>query len=189
MPKRNLVLSAAVKLFSETGFNHTNLSDIASLCGCTHAYIVHEFGSKDELYITAMIAIVTERLFRSPVYEHTKSASIDQLFDTLTHYNREHFYKRDFMRMFMYLILDNRKLSRLWHREHWNPLGRVVVTRFKKEQAKGNLRKDVRADSMMQGLSFAVMMRTLMESVFEDEELTDRHYDDFLKIWLRGCAP
>lgn len=47
--KQEAVLSAAVALFNERGFNATSLDDVASRLGVTKPVIYHYFGNKDQV--------------------------------------------------------------------------------------------------------------------------------------------
>jgi len=62
-----------------------------------------------------MVAVLASNVESSPVYDHVKQGTLDELLDTMVHYNREYFFTRDFLRMFMYLILDNVKLARRFY--------------------------------------------------------------------------
>ncbi len=67
---RENVLTAALKVFSQTGYSATRLEDIAQAADVTRGAIYHHFGSKEELYK----ALIKER-----------SAGINQLAEeTLT---------------------------------------------------------------------------------------------------------
>ena len=49
--RRNQILSAALKVFSERGFAATKISNIASEAGLSHGLMYHYFKTKDEIFV------------------------------------------------------------------------------------------------------------------------------------------
>lgn len=52
--KREQILQAAISLFCEQGFPHTNMDDVAKLAEVSKQTVYAHFGSKDDLFVAAI---------------------------------------------------------------------------------------------------------------------------------------
>lgn len=51
--RRELVVEAAIALFTQSGYDDTKIEDIAAAAGCTTGPVYHFFGGKEEIFIAA----------------------------------------------------------------------------------------------------------------------------------------
>jgi AcrR family transcriptional regulator len=56
---RDLILSRAEQLFSESGYEGVSIRDIARACGVSNAAIYYYFANKQELYVQVLLAALT----------------------------------------------------------------------------------------------------------------------------------
>ena len=54
------IIACAAKLFRENGIARTSVADVMQAAGLTHGGFYRHFGSKDELLLAAMRAILAE---------------------------------------------------------------------------------------------------------------------------------
>ena len=64
MPRRDLLLNAAIRLFDERGFQSIGLGDVADAAGIVRSGVYRYFDNKTELLVTAMSTGV-DRVWRS----------------------------------------------------------------------------------------------------------------------------
>ena len=68
MNKKNIILEAAARLFSEKGFRETPMAEISKITGAAEGTIFYHFKNKEELFV----AILED--FKKHVIEEFKTA-------------------------------------------------------------------------------------------------------------------
>lgn len=116
--KKQEILNAAVKLFSENGFENTKLDDIAEVAEFGKGTIYNYFNSKEDIYIALIEYILTKfNLLVLHTYENTDSFYdfLDQLLESLFEIhknNANHFVvvMRTRYQSFKHLSEDHKKI-------------------------------------------------------------------------------
>ena len=58
--RRQQILEAALKVFSQKGFHAANVSDVAAQAGVSQGTIYWYFDSKDDLFMAALLSVFEE---------------------------------------------------------------------------------------------------------------------------------
>jgi len=110
------VLDEAVELFSDHSYEDVSLDEVASRAGVTKRTVLRRFGSKDELFVTAMQRAVTEMMHgldEAPVGDVAGAVA-----NVMDHYER---WGRNRLRLLaqedrIAVVADNVAGGRLYHR-------------------------------------------------------------------------
>src|SRR6266542_2263371 len=81
------LITAAMELAAEGGFEHVRQRDVAARAGVTLRTLYKRFGSKDELLAAGMSRMAEQlerRLLRKPIVGDTPEERLGQLFETIT---------------------------------------------------------------------------------------------------------
>ena len=145
--RRELVMTAAAKVFARSGYGATPLSAIAKEAGMTDAGLLHHFGSKESLYLEVLNSRFwngTQQVLTDP--ESTLTESIDSFIEFV-----EHAAQDPDLILFRAvlsgesLFSDNPAKPRL-EQSHRHALD-VLSAKIRRAQADGDVRPDVDAEA------------------------------------------
>ena len=195
---RNAILDAAEALFLEQGFAEASISEISKLASVTKSLIHHHFGSKEELWTAVMRRFFGEYFEGQKAMLLAREPSLELLRDSIITYFRYLQHKPNFARMNSWMTLVDDDSCRDMDGE----IVALGVAKIKETQARGLIREDISADSIL--ISFLSLVenwflgrRRFRHSHFsnwvqEDKEspLFDEAYlNDMLRIFFEGVAP
>lgn len=128
--RRQAIIAAAVKLFSERGFRGVTTREIASEVGVTEPVLYHHFPSKQDLY-SAIIERKIEQgkdLFSKFEKVCQDPLPIDQFFMDLGLLIVEwHDSDPTFLRLMMFATLEDHELSELFHNQMSHRFNQTLV--------------------------------------------------------------
>ncbi|UII57633.1 TetR/AcrR family transcriptional regulator [Cytobacillus spongiae] len=141
--RRELILSAAARLFSQTHISKVGMRDIAKEAGISPALIYRHFEDRDELFVEVFFRQIEQMItaFEEAITE-SKVTSIEEVGHTFVTYLLDH---DDFFQMMTYFMLDavmNAKTI-----DSFNENIRKLLTLFDKSFAQHGMSEDVRIHS------------------------------------------
>lgn len=83
--RKNQIIEAAIKVFSELGFQNARMDDIADESGLSKGSLYWYFESKDDIILTILDQLFDQELFEWKDLAQTKSSAKGRLQDFLDH--------------------------------------------------------------------------------------------------------
>lgn len=128
--RRQAIIEAAIRLFSERGFRGVTTREIAAEVGVTEPVLYHHFPSKQDLY-SAIIERKIEHgkdLFQKFEKVCNDPLPIEQFFMDLGLLIVEwHSSDPSFLRLMMFATLEDHELSHLFHNQMANKFNQTLV--------------------------------------------------------------
>lgn len=186
---KRILLDAAAEEFALSGLEGARMQAIVKRAGVNERMIYHHFGSKQGLY-EAVLADQRASVGRQISAPDNKGDS-RQAFGLAIKQIMRGMIERPF---FLPLMLHEAMGG--WRNTPAVPLGDVpksLATLFKRAQADGAFRKDIRFESVYLAALGALTAGYLLSGRFEimrdNEKRRDQLIDEVLELVLRGAAP
>jgi AcrR family transcriptional regulator len=148
---RARILSSAMELFGEKGFEEVPIDQVAARAGVGKGSVYRQFGSKEQLYAASVIeGFVQLRRRIENALEQT--ASIPERIEAIVHHTMAYFWSR---RQFFILLRDPTKLPRaqeVRYRRERGHLSALVREVLREGARAGLLRADLDFDLMAEAL-------------------------------------
>ena len=149
--RRSQILRAAIKIFSESGFNGATTKEIARASGVSEAMVFRHFANKRELYHAILDLKACEGGRKTLPWdkESVEQKAIEAKDDFKVFYNlavnalRHQQEDVDFMRLLFHSALDEHELSEMFFNEFLTPLYEFLGAYIKRRQKDGAMRPDV----------------------------------------------
>lgn len=186
---RQRILKAAVRLFSENGYNGTDLEAIAKAARCSESTMGHLFQTKGDLFIAALYAVCSTRIESTPL---TQILRDEPDFEKAFHQVMDIIFKtadRTFIRLRTFGFLERPDIISKYFLDTTYPYYEALITRIRRERANGTLRKDIEPESAaMAAISIVYWRRVLMNMAPLPvlKKAMGRNTKNFIDIWLRG---
>lgn len=188
---RRAILQSALEIFSERGFDGASTRAVAAKAGVNHGMIRHIYGSKEELWQTA-IAFMFERA-HAAMSQDFSGLSVRQRFEARTrlyvHYCAEH---PEHARLMIQLAtVSSPKLSpateqfaRTRHRDILNDIRMLKAEGLLPDADSASLLQSFVAACQMTYILAAEVKKTSGRDVFEPSAV-ERHAEAVLALFLR----
>jgi len=143
--RREQIIEAAVRLFSQKGFRGATTKEIAFAAGVNEAIIFRHFATKSELYaeiIDRKADSAEMKALRSALAGAMEQGNDRQVFETLAFHVLE-FHERDdtAMRLLLYSALEGHELAEMITRNHILKTSQQMAEYVKKRMAEGVFRR------------------------------------------------
>jgi AcrR family transcriptional regulator len=187
--RREQIITAAAKSFTEHGYNGASMRQIAADVGVSPAALLRHFSSKEEL-LTAVLEWWAEQTASITSEAQTGLASFDQL-RAVMRYHVDH---RGLLELFIRLTgesSDEKHPARPFIQQRYATLLRSLVRRLLDVAASGEIPPvtDAQAEAEIRTL-FAAMdgleIQWLLDPAVDLVGLFDRHLDRTLERWAAG---
>ena len=182
------ILEAATKLFVLKGYHETKTKDIAKACGITEPVIYKHFGSKDELFLEAIVNIAGETF---------QEISFDRVSDTevvLSSFIMNKVQKvEDNFSLFKRLLvelLENGKIRDYYFNKFLPRLANPIISYVDLLKKQGYLKEGVPSKTIALALAGILIMVSIAKYLEEESafsEITSRELaGQMLSIYLHG---
>src|SRR5262245_44524143 len=143
--RREQIIEAAVRLFSQKGFRGATTKEIAFAAGVNEAIIFRHFATKSELYAEIIDRTADSsgrKALRSALAGAMEQWHDRQVFETLAFHVLE-FHERDdtSMRLLLYSTLEGHELAEMITRNHILKTSQQMAEYVKKRMAEGVFRR------------------------------------------------
>lgn len=191
--RRQHLIRAAIKLFSEKGLRGTTTRELAEAGGVSEALLYQHFETKDEFY-DAIIDHKMREAHPEGREEWFKAAESKDDRVVLVAVGKDilHQYEKDpaYIRLLVYSALEGHDLSSKFFERQVRPYYEFLAQYFKTRMADGAFRKThpvVAARAWLGMINHLGLMRTL----FDDSILrlsSARILDQFVEVFLKGMT-
>jgi TetR/AcrR family transcriptional regulator len=190
--RRQQLVTVAIDLFSQKGFNGTTTREIAAAAGVTEAIIFRHFKTKEHLYT----AIIDQRLsspltavwmagLRQSMDCNDDEAVIRQLIEAIISTHKNH---PKFERLMMYAALERNEIALLYMQKITAQIVETLSGYFSRRQREGRLRA-VSPDTVLIAVVGMAQHYALCKYVhsFNDPGLSDEQaIESFTRIAMNG---
>ncbi len=186
---RRILLDAAGEEFALSGLEGARMQAIVKRAGVNERMIYHHFGSKQGLY-EAVLADQRASIGRQIPAPDNEGDPREAFGLAIKQIMRGMIERPFFLSLMLHEALGG------WRNTPTVPLGEVpksLATLFKRAQADGAFRKDIRFESVYLAALGALTAGYLLSGRFEimrdNEKRRDQLIDEVLELVLRGAAP
>lgn len=188
--KRGSIMDAAVRLFSERGYNGVSVREITEAAGITKPTLYYHFGSKQGLCEAILTSLFQEQRAREEQILRNYSSPIEQLRELARdafRRGREQSHVVKFVTEFLLGPDAANMLAKTDPVDLWKQSGLVRATRA--AHAARMIRSDC-SHLLIAGVLEGALNRYLLSYVhFGMPELTDDLADSIVSVILEGAAP
>lgn len=192
IPKKDIILNAAIKVFAEKGYYSSRTLDISNEAGVAYGSLYHYFRSKDDILISIfqerwnlLIAKVKQAREELSEPEEQLGVVIDFIF-------RSYRQNPDLLKV---LIMDVPRLDKFYNPENWklyNQFFRGLTEIFRAGQEKGAFAADISpimATYIMHGAVDATIRQYVYNPEFNKEEFpVEEARDQIMTVLRRGFS-
>jgi AcrR family transcriptional regulator len=204
--RRLQIAQVAMRLFSERGFRGTTTKEIAQAAGVSEAIIFRHFATKDELYTAIIDYKGCAGLGASPVAQpavveqvcHSVGAAMERgddraVFEGVALSMLEHHQSDpDFLRLLMYLALENHTLAQVFWDKNVRVLYEFLGSYIRRRQAEGAFR-DVDPIAAVRVFVGAIIHHSLVNLLWDKDPArrilnvpNEEAARQFADVFLRG---
>ncbi len=183
--RREQILEAAIKVFSEKGFQVAKMQEVANAAGVSNGTVYNYFRSKDELLL-ALLAQLSEREQRKEQMQALQTGDLETIFVTqLQRRFRALLESKELWRVVLPELITNPGLCQQGFEQIFGPIFELGEGTFGGMSKMGKLRK-LKASHMvraMAGSVLGVFVLTLL-----DDEKTEQEADEILATLAKAFA-
>lgn len=192
IPKKDIILNAAIKVFAEKGYHSSRTLDISNEAGVAYGSLYHYFRSKDDI----LISIFQERwslLIAQVRKVREELTDPEEQLGRIIHYIfRSYEQNPDLLKV---LIMDVPRLDKFYNPENWklyNLFFLGVMDIFRDGQEKGVFAADISpivASYIMHGAVDATVRQYVYNPEFNKEEFSlEEARDQIMEVLHKGFA-
>jgi AcrR family transcriptional regulator len=189
------ILSAAMQIFAERGYEATRLDDVARVAGCTKGTIFLYYRNKAELFRAAVSESVRPLVEECERIAESHTGSSRELLEKLLRLRWGHVMHQRYSAMIKLMLAETHahpELARFCHDEFLER-NQVVLRRvLRRGVERGEFRPmDVEqtARFVVAPLLFVVVWRHALEHALESRFSFDGFFENSLHLTLQGLAP
>lgn len=165
------ILETATTLFVAKGYHQTKTKDIAQACGISEPVIYKHFGSKDELFLEAIVNIAGETF---------NEISFDRITDTeivLSSFIMNRVQKvEDSFSLFKRLLielLENKKIRRFYFKKFLPRLANPIINYVDHLKKQGQIKDEVPSKVIALSLAGILLMVSMAKYLEEESAFSD----------------
>lgn len=189
---RSRILKAALRSFSQIGYFHSDLDDIATSARCTPHELAQLYPTKRDLFVASLRSIDAKALQADEAFQVIRTGNdfeadmkyaFGRLFELVD---------KTYVRMRSYGVLELPDETRQFFEDVAMPYYVMVRDRIKKEMALGTVRRDI--EPMCQSIAIFCTMGywrflNLIAPIRDMPELNRRDVDCIIELWLSAMRP
>jgi AcrR family transcriptional regulator len=187
---RPRILKIAIRCFSKKGYHRTSVDEIADIVGVTDATVLDIFHSRSGLFMAAVEAVDSQRLFDKPVLKIlAQEPDFEKAIRTVMSIGYSKVMDKTYTRLRLFGYLERPDLMRAFFERATLPYYVAICNRLRREAVAGKVRRDLDYESAAAAVLFMVCYRRILEQLgpaFPDLKITRRDMDHFADVWLRG---
>jgi AcrR family transcriptional regulator len=183
--RKEQIVKAAIKLFSQKGFNGTKTKEIAKKAGISEALLFKFFPTKSSLY-SAIIAYRIKQLQQTDqsYYQKLDSESFSDFLSRLAKNHIKLIEKDDsFMRLLLFSGLENHRLAKDFYNIRISKIVQQVCKYFEEEIHKGTIR-NINPSVAVKIFMGIVYNYLLAKCIFGLKKHANVSEDEFVKIMV-----
>ena len=190
--RRERIIQAAIRLFSEVGFHGSTTKALARKAGISEALLFRHFPDKNSLYEAILQNKMGEQLpfFLNDLPEHKGPEAVLRLIAHRVAGRNEE--DHTFLRLLLFSSLENHALSKIFFRKRTLPIVDFLTEYFRKAVKGGLMRK---VDPRATAFAFMAMVTGYVQTriIFKIPEIVRKPAGEWLDLYvdafLKGILP